>query len=151
MSIKSTFSKETKQRCLSGELSLFAIVTFGEDMEIIQEEERRFLKGKNFSVDCYFSFWKPSWLFNALPPPLFTQPQDTYWDDSTNMAAKLYLFRSQNLYDNDWTGQIRLIYGNYFPYDLNIIRPADVSDVKNSLQEEAFPIIQAQQSHLQEY
>jgi len=56
MSIKTTFSKETKQQCLSGELSLFAIITFKEDIEIIQEEKRQFLKGKSFSINCYFSF-----------------------------------------------------------------------------------------------
>jgi hypothetical protein len=53
-----------------------SIVNFGDCQEVLHEQ-RQFLEGRIFIVDAFIPFWKPSWLYTAIPANLFTE-SDNY-------------------------------------------------------------------------
>jgi hypothetical protein len=128
------------------ELTIHSIIKFGECQEVLHEQ-RQFLKGRNFAVDAFIPFWKPSWLYTAIPAGLFTE-SDNY-DTPADLAVRLCTFRTNNTYSNAWTDQLRLVYGKLHPYNMKVVRP-ETENTPRRLVAEFFAVLQSQQEHIQE-
>jgi hypothetical protein len=131
------------------ELVLHTLVRLGEDEEVIANGQRQFMKARNYSIDCYIQFWKPESFFDAIPYSLLADSPDDP-DSTVNLAVKLCLFRQNNTRTNSWSGKTCLVQGKLYPYHLKVIRPESGDGANDNMVAEAFPILQAQQEHIQQ-
>jgi hypothetical protein len=146
--MSSTYSKAPSQKSHDGsELTIHAIVNFGDCQEVVSDK-RQFLKGRNFVIDAFIPFWKPSWLYTAIPANLFTESAD--YDTPADLAVRLCTYRTNNTYSNAWTDQIRLVFGKLHPYNMKVVRP-ESENAPRRLVAEFFAVLQSQQEHIQEY